>query len=313
MANACAGAAESGSIPEEAKSSSESPDARSELVRRLEQDPNDSAAQEALRGLDEQADVDFGLLHKMAAMDGHEVRFFEPSPGSVLVLEKYTLDQMARAPRPTQLEANAPASLDQIWTRVAGDSPMPPALVEAQARQVRWVSEAELDSLMASDRTPQEEGVWQPPAIVPAEDKVEKHVTNDGNHFTGAQNGCGLTSTPRVAQWCWTGATGPWHAKWKDITGHSSALAMVSGNLMTWRTRFNDSLNHTTVRPGEFWIWQGTSGSTCTLPGVCWMHDGYWNLELQNADVNVDIWHWGGSFSDAGWPGPVLPVYHPEL
>jgi hypothetical protein len=311
MATACGGAAESGSTLEEAERPSETPASREELVRTLEQNPKDSAAREALQQLDEQADIDFGLLHKMEAMDGHEVRFFEPSPGNILVLEKYDLHELERAPRANETEG--PATIDRIWARVAGDAPMPQALVEAQARQVRWVSEAELQAIIAADKAPSQDGeLPDAPASVPSE-MIEKHVTSDGNHFSGAQNGCGLTGAPRLAQWCWRNVTGNWGNKMHDITGHSSALAMYAGNLMTWRTRFDDSLHFTTVAPGQFWSWQGTSGSTCALPGVCWMHDGYWNVELQSADLNVDLWHWGGSFSDAGWPGPTLPVYHPEL
>lgn len=294
---------------------------RAELDRILEEDPGNKSAWEELEALDQQADEDFGILLEMRAIDGHEVRFFEPSPGSILVLHKYTENETVDGPSPAAKDA---ASLEEIWANVAGSAPMPTVLSEALARRIRWVDEAEFQALVASSQSPEVRTGADPAPGTPEQrehlgptggsnELVPKHVTSSASHFINDQNGCGLTSSPRPAQWCWTNVTGRWGVVGSGMTGQSSALAMYDGIVMTWKTRYEGSTHRTVVLPGNFWYWQGISGSTCVLPGVCWMHEDEWEMELENAGTGVDEWHWGGSFSDAGWPGPLLPTYHPEL
>jgi hypothetical protein len=300
--------------------SASSPGRRGELHEILRNDPTDDAAWAELAELDRMEDEAFGLLLEAKAVDGHLVKFFEPVPGRIVVMEKYT------GQRPKERATDgAPPSLEQIWSRVTGGLEMPQVLVEAEERRVRHLAEAEAELLAAEAESPspadQSAGPSSPIAVGEASDGSPnwpglslQHVTSSGSHFRDDQDGCDLQSGPVVESWCWLNRTGNWFEGFNNVSGHASALAMFGGNLMTWRTKVNSTTHNTTIQPGEFWELHNVAGSFCwPVPLICSMDDDNFSGEILDADVQIDLWHWGGSFSNPDWPGPAQPDYHPEL
>lgn len=79
------------------------------------------------------------------------------------------------------------------------------------------------------------------------------------------------------------------------MEGMNAALAMFAGNQMTWRTTADGTSTNTTIRPNEMW---SISAYVVYCTPWCWELDGKYGQQLLDAEVFVDMWHWGGAIYD---------------
>jgi len=171
---------------------------------------------------------------------------------------------------------------------VHGAEALPAALVAAERRNAEQREEGAPEASsppapMAG--APTRADARSAPTVTP------QHVTSSGAHFRDDQHGCSPLNKPSW-QFCWLNRTGNWRESQK-ATQTFQALAMFAGGVMTWKS--NSTVN--TVLVGEFWTGSAVGRKYCPLIGPCVLRNGDMTWEILDADLQVDQWHWGGSFS----------------
>lgn len=263
---------------------------RRRLLGVLKEAPNDQEANDQLAELEGAEDVAFGLIARRENDSGHLVKFFEPKPGRLVIIQRYYQGSVPE---------NRPSTISELWEDVAKGEEMPPALKALDDNQKEALKQR------LADGGPE---VREPEVPFTFENEPERahlsgdfaapsktlaHVVGDGDHFMDDQLGCSVDNTADIdVSWCWLERSGGWFV-WRDpAEGMATALAMFSGNVMTWRVTVDGATSNTTIRPNEIW-----SVNTCIVYCTpwCWELDTDYGISLLDAEAYVDMWHWGGA------------------
>jgi hypothetical protein len=271
---------------------SEDPERR-RLLAILRDSPNDQDASNQLAELEGQEDSEFGLIAQGENDQGHLVKFFEPKPGHLLIIQRYYHGSVPE---------NRPTTISELWEDVANGQEMPSALKALDNTQKEAIKQRLADG-GPEYREPEGPFTFEnepedafPPGHLPAPSKTLAHVTGSGVHFHDDQLGCAVDFTADVnTAWCWLERSGGWFVFRDPAEGMNSALSMFAGNLMTWRTTVDGAVTNTTIRPNEMWSIDVYIGY-CTP--WCWELDTDYGLQLLDAEAFVDMWHWGGAIYD---------------
>jgi hypothetical protein len=272
---------------------------RAELHEIYKQNPSGSAAQAALdelRAMDRASWEQTGLLLEVELGPGHSLYISEPSPGRISLREKSgPLDESVIA----KTELWPDGNVRTLYEALRPGEALPEVLSAALQRR----DEAAASTTEALEPGEDEATASQPPAGQPmlAEQPdllPQKQLTHvaSGPHFRDDQHGCIPLLNPSRT-FCWLTRTGNWLES-KKSTKTSQTLAMVSGNLMTWRTREDEGESFTTVHPNELWTWSAEGKLACDIFNTCEYKARTLEGQVLDAEVNVDIWHFGGSFSN---------------
>lgn len=178
----------------------------------------------------------------LAIDSGHQVSFFEPFPGDLVVVERRQHWQHSVVHQDLQ-ESGGP----EIFRQLSAGREVPEALIAAHQRGLNRLSEPEAHALIPAGDSPH-----------PASDGMLslQHATDQGSHFSGEFDNAGNhglceRQPADVHATCLTNKTGDWYSA--NVSAHGVAFrAGVYRGWLTWTVTYNNQqLYQGVVSPGE--------------------------------------------------------------
>lgn len=276
----------------EPQASATSTGRRGELIAAYREQPGNQSIIDELEALDRESREQAGQIMEIEVAPDHVVYVLEPKEGGLLLLEG------GKRPATSVVagfDVDSPQPLTRLFAALRPGEALPAVLAEAEQRHEAG-SDADVDALEGESAPAVPMEGAPAPAMAPAAagpSVTPQHVTSSGGHFRDDQHGCVIVDEP-VRSFCWLERSGGWSEPQK-ATHSTQVLAMFAGDIMTWR------LNNTfkIVRPGDFFVGSPISRKHCPIIPItpCVLRNMDMISHLADAETFVDMWHWGGSYS----------------